>query len=379
MMDFCMSLHPETLLAHAGTISDDASGALLHAPHFVTTFQRAGDGTYPGGYVYTRSGNPTRTLFEDTLARLEGGAACAAFSSGQAATMAILQSLPPESHVLIPESAYFGIGALLETVFSGKSLSYDRVDMTNLFIVKSKIRSETQLIWVETPSNPLCLISDINALAQLAHQNNALLVVDNTLATPLLQNPLKHGADLVMHSVTKYLSGHSDVLAGAVVAKDEALLSGIRQIQTLGGAVMDPFSAWLAMRGMRSLGARMRVHQESAHHVATFLAGHHRVKCVHYPGITSADVQTLISRQMSGYGGLFSFEVFGTAQDALAVTDRVKVFTRATSLGGTESLIEHRHSVEKPPTTTPPTLLRCAIGLEHPDDLIADLAQALAG
>lgn len=373
-----MSLHPETLLAHAGTSVDTNNGAILHPPQMVTTFHRSGDGSYPSGNIYTRSSNPTRRLFEETLATLEGGAACAAFSSGQAATMAILQSLSPDSHVLIPESAYFGIGALLSEVLEGKSLTFDRVDMTNLIEVKAKILPNTRLIWVETPSNPLCLISDIEALARLAHQNEAVLVVDNTLSTPLLQNPLKHGADLVMHSVTKFLSGHSDVLAGAVIAKEETLLQKIRQVQILGGAVMDPFSAWLALRGMRSLGARMRIHQENARLIASFLAGHHRVKCVHYPGLATGDVQTLVAHQMSGYGGLFSFEVYGTAEDALAITSRVKVFTRATSLGGTESLIEHRYSVEKPPTTTPPTLLRCSVGLEHPDDLIEDLAQALS-
>lgn len=368
----------ETLLAHAGAVIDPSSGGILAPIHTATTYLRAEDGSYPHGNVYGRTDNPTRRLFEQTLSALEGGTETAAFASGQAATLAVLQALPAGGHVLIPEDAYFGVGALLSQVFEAKGLAFSRVDQTDVVAVAGALRPETCLIWAETPSNPRCQITDLPALAQLAHQNEALLLVDNTWATPLLQRPFLFGADLVLHSVTKYLSGHSDVLGGAVTTKEKTpLFDQIRLLQGLGGAVMDPFSAWLALRGLRSLGARMRVHCENARALAAFLAQDPRIEKVHYPALPQDEGHVLAQKQMADFGGMLSILVKGGAAEAIQVAAKVKVFVRATSLGGTESLMEHRYSIEKPPTKTPPNLLRISVGLEAVTDLIADLDQAL--
>ena len=372
-------MHPETFLAHAGAEIDPTTRSVVSPIHLSTTYERAVDGSYPGGYVYARSENPTRRQFEQMLATLEGGAECAAFASGQAATLALLHMLPAGSHIIIPEDAYFGIGALLGQTLAPYGFRYSRVDQTNLDAVRAEIRPETRMIWAESPSNPRCLVSDLATLAELAHAHEAQLVVDNTWATALLQRPLELGADWVMHSVTKYLAGHSDVLAGAVVARtSDENWARLRQNQVFGGGVMDPFSAFLTMRGMRSLAARMRVHQENARIVATFLQHHPAIEAVHYPGLPDHPQHEIAKRQMKGFGGMLSVQINGGAAEARRGAASVRVFARATSLGGTESLIEHRASVENPPGQSPANLLRCSIGLEHPDDLVADLDQALA-
>lgn len=371
-------MHLETHLAHAGATPDPATGAVVPPMHLATTYERAADGSYPGGYVYSRADNPTRALFETTLAQLEGGAACAAFASGMAATTAVLQSLRAGDHVLLPEEVYYGVRHLLDAVFADWGLTYTPTDFTDPAAVAAALRPATQLLWAETPSNPQLRITDLAAVADLARQHGALLAVDATWTTPLLLRPLDLGADLVVHSVTKYLAGHSDVLGGAVVAREEeGFFDRVRTVQQSAGAVMDPFSAWLALRGLRSLGARLRVQCANARRLAAFLTHHPKVTRVHFPGLPTHPGHATAATQMADFGGMLSFETVGTAAEAMGVAAQVRVFTQATSLGGTESLIEHRASVEGPTTTAPPTLLRLSCGLEHPDDLIADLEQAL--
>lgn len=373
-------LHIETLIAQAGTRPDKATGAVVPPIHLATTYERDADGAYSRGFIYSRTDNPTRKLFEETLAGLEGGTECAAFSSGMAASMAVLQALRPGDHVVIPDDLYYGVRRVIEELFSDWGLKFTVVDMTNLRTFEAALRAETRLVWAETPSNPMLKITDLSAVAGLTHAAGATLVVDATWTPSLIQRSFDLGADLVVHSVTKYIGGHSDVLGGAVITREESdLFKRIRLVQTAGGAVMDPFSAWLGLRGVRTLSARLRLQCESAGILARFLAGHPRVRTVHYPGLPSHPGHEVASRQMQDFGGMLSFEVEGGREEAMEVAARVRVFTRATSLGGTESLIEHRASTEAQPTRTPEALLRVSVGLEHADDLVADLSQALGG
>lgn len=378
-----------TRLARAGCSPDPETGALTPPIHLATTFERDPDGAYGRGYVYARWDHPTRHLLEDTLAELEASglhqrAEAATFASGMAATAAILQSLRPGDHVLLPDDVYHGTRQLLRETFEPWGLAFSEVNQTDLDAVRAAIRPETRLLWAESPSNPLSRIVDIEALAGIAHEADALLLVDGTWTTPLLQQPLALGADLVLHSATKYLSGHSDVLLGAVIAREGLpLFERIRAQQRLAGSGADGFSCWLLLRGLRSLGARMPLHGRNALAVAEALAAHPCVAAVHYAGLPSHPQHALARRQMNdgtlGFGGMLAFQVEGGEAEALAVAARVRLFTRATSLGGTESLIEHRASIESKPTPTPENLLRVSVGLEHADDLIADLAHALAG
>ena len=371
--------HLETLLAHAGCQVDPQTGAVVSPLHLSTTFERAEDGSFPHGHHYARSSNPTRNQLEETLARLEGGAGCVACASGMAATMAVLQALRPGDHLILPDDVYFGVRHLVTSLFEAWGLTYTAVDLTNLDALEAALRPETRLVWAETPSNPLLKVTDLAALADRVRTSRARLIVDSTWMTPLLQRPLDLGADLVLHSVTKYLAGHADVLGGAVVAKEEDdFFERVRAVQAAAGPVMDPFSAWLSLRGMRSLAARLRVQCASAGRLAAFLSDHDGVTRVHYPGLPSHPSHEVARRQMKDFGGMLSFEVAGSEADAMAVAARLQVFTRATSLGSTESLIEHRASIEAPPSLTPKTLLRVSVGLEHVDDLLADLSQALA-
>lgn len=371
--------HLETLLAHAGCQVDPQTGAVVSPLHLSTTFERAEDGSFPHGYHYARSSNPTRNQLEATLAELEGGAGCVACASGMAASMAVLQALRPGDHLILPDDVYFGVRHLVTSLFEAWGLTYTAVDLTNLDVLEAALRPETRLVWAETPSNPLLKITDLAAVADRVRTSEARLIVDSTWTTPLLQRPLDLGADLVLHSVTKYLAGHADVLGGAVIARDEDdFFERIRNVQAAAGPVMDPFSAWLSLRGMRSLAARLRVQCTSAGRLAAFLDDHPGVTRVHYPGLPSHPGHDVAQRQMEDFGGMLSFEVDGSEADAMAVAARLKVFTRATSLGSTESLIEHRASIEAPPSPTPKTLLRVSVGLEHVDDLLADLSQALA-
>ena len=368
----------ETLAIHTGAEPDEATGAVTPPIHLSTTFQREADGSYPHGYVYTRSENPNRRALERLLATLEGGSAAAAFSSGSAAAGAVFRTLRPGEHALVPDDMYHGVRKLLKEVFVPWGLELSFVDMSDLGAVERALQENTRLVWLETPSNPLLKITDIEGVAELAHGAGALVACDNTWTPPPLQPAFSLGADLVMHSTTKYLSGHSDVLGGVVVAKrDDEPFDRIRAVQTLEGAVPSPFDCWLTTRGVRTLPYRMRGHCENAAKVAAFLHEHPKVARVHYPGLESHPGHEVAVKQMQGFGGMLSVEVAGGAEAAMRVAAGVRVFTRATSLGGVESLIEHRASTEGPDSKTPPGLLRLSIGLEHPDDLVADLKGAL--
>ncbi len=371
--------HLETRIAQAGCEIDPRTGAVTPPIHLTTTFERAVDGSYPHGFTYARWGNPTRNLFEETLADLEGGEAAAAFGSGMAAASTVLMALKPGDHLVVGDDVYHTVRAQLRDTWAAWGLTWTEVDQCDVAGVTAALRPQTRLVWIETPSNPMGKIADIAALAAVARAHGAALLVDGTWTTPYLQRPLELGADLVLHSVTKYLAGHSDVLCGAVVSRsaDHPLFLRIRALQAGAGAVAAPFDCWLALRGMRSLAARIRLQCESARRIADFLLGHARVARVYYPGLPGHPGHAVAARQMTDFGAMLSFEVDGREEDAIEVAARVRVFTRATSLGGTESLIEHRASIESQPTRTPPTLLRLSVGLESADDLIEDLVQAL--
>jgi cystathionine gamma-synthase len=370
----------ETLAVHAGAQVDPATGAVAPAIYPSTTFERDADGSFPHGHIYTRSSAPNRSALEASLTALEGGAAAVAFSSASAATSAVFQSLAPGDHVVAPTDAYFGTGRLLRDVFAGWGLQSSFVDMTDLRAVEAAVHANTKLLWAESPSNPLWKIADLARLGAIARAAGARFVVDNTTATPILQSPFKHGADLIVHATTKYLGGHTDVLGGALVVRERGpWLDRLRLLQTSGGAVPSPFDCWLVLRGIRTLPYRVRAQAAHALVMATFLAAHPRVEAVHYPGLASHPGHDVARRQMSMFGGMLSLQIKGGVDAAMAVAAKVRLFTRATSFGGTESLLEHRASVEGPGTTTPPNLLRVSIGLEHPDDLTEDLAQALGG
>ena len=368
----------ETLSVRAGCEPDAATGAIIPPIHLSTTFERAPDGSFPSGNIYSRQGNPNRLALEKILAELEGGTVSISFPSGMAAIIAVFSALEPGDHVIAPVDAYFGTGILLREHFSRTGLRSSFADMTDLDAVSAAITPETKLIWIETPSNPLISITDIEGVVKIAKEAGAKVVCDNTWATPLLQRPLDLGADMVMHSTTKYLSGHCDVMGGAIVAKEDGpLVERIRFMQKVGGAIPSPFDCWLVVRGIRTMPCRVRVHCENAKVVARFLDGHEKVERVHFPGLPGDPGHPVAARQMNDFGGMLSFVVDGGRDRAFAVAAGLRIFTRATSLGGPESLIEHRASIEGDDSTTPEGLLRCSIGLEHPDDLIEDLDRAL--
>ena len=367
----------ETLAVHAGHEVDPATGAVATPIHLSTTFERNAEGNYPHGYIYGRSANPTRNALETALAALEGGAEAAAFASGLAASSAVLQSLSTGDHVIAPTDVYHGMTKLLREVYERWGLEVSFVDMTQLDAVKAAAKKTTKLIWIETPSNPLLKITDIAAVAEISHAAGAICACDNTWA-PIVQQPLDLGCDLVMHSTTKYLGGHSDVTGGAIIARTATdFFARLREIQTTCGGVPSPFDCWLILRGMRSLPWRLRGHCENAATIAVWLADHARIEKVHYPALESHPGHEIAARQMSASGGMLSFEVRGGREAAMAVAARTRLFIQATSLGGVESLIEHRASIKGEDPRTPQGLLRLSVGLEHPDDLIEDLAQAL--
>ena len=368
----------ETLAVHAGHGVDPATGAVVDPIHLSTTFEREADGTYPRGYLYSRNGNPNRNGLETALAALEGGEACATFGSGLAAVTAIFQGLQPGDHVLAPLDIYHGTANVLKHLFAKWQVSASFVDMTQLDVVAAALQPNTRIVWIETPSNPLLQCVDIAALADMAHQAGARAIADNTFASPVLQRPLELGCDMVMHATTKYLGGRSDVLGGAVVSKlNDDAFAQVRTAQLFGGGVPSPFDCWLVMRSLPTLPYRIQAHCANAMKVAQFLDSHPKVSKVHYPGLENNAFHALAKKQMSGFGGMLSFEAKAGKEAAMAVAQHVEVFTRATSLGGVESLIEHRASIEGPDSKTPQGLLRVSVGLEHADDLIDDLAQAL--
>ena len=342
-------MHFETLAVHAGASPDPATGAVMPAIHLSTTFQRSPDGSFPSGYAYIRDANPNRQALEAALASLEGGASAVAFASGMAATMAVLQALAPGDHVVAPLDAYFGTSKLLREHFSPWGLEVSFVDMTDLSAVRAALRPNTRLIWTETPSNPTIAVTDLKAVVAVAKSARVLTACDNTWATPFLQRPLALGIDLVMHSTTKYLSGHCDVMGGVVVTREAGpLAERLRSVQVVGGAVPSPFDSWLVLRGIRTLPWRMRAHCQNAQVIAEFLHKHANVERVYYPGLPDHPGYDIARRQMSGWGGMLSFQVRGGRDAAMAVAARVGLFTRATSLGGPHSLIEHRASIEGP-------------------------------
>jgi cystathionine gamma-synthase len=369
----------ETKAIHAGMSVDPQTGALAPPLHLSTTFQRNEEGDPSRGYSYVRDGNPTQDRLEDALAALDGGAAALAFGSGMAAGAALLQALPAGAHLLLPDDCYYGYRGLADDYFERWSLTFDVVAMEDLDAVRRAMRAETRLIWAESPSNPLLKVVDLAALAGVAHENGAQLVVDGTFATPALQRPIELGADVVLHSTTKYLGGHTDVQGGALVFREKgAWMEETQHVRKLVGGVASPFNSWLVLRGIRTLAARMRVHSENGAIVARFLEKHPRVEAVYYPGLETHPRHEVARRQMSAFGGMLSFLVRGGRAAALAVAAKTRLFTRATSLGGVESLIEHRQSSEGEGSRTAENLLRVSVGLEHPEDLVADLEQALA-
>lgn len=368
----------ETLAVHAGQAIDPATGAVSPPIYLSTTFERDVEGGYPRGFMYTRNNNPNRQALEAGISAVEGGVAAAAFASGSGATMSIFQALAPGDHVLAHVDAYYGTSRILREIFVRWGLEADFIDMSDLAAVKKALRpNKTKLAWMETPSNPLLKIVDLAAVSELVHDAGALCVCDNTWA-PILQRPFDLDVDLIMHSTTKYFGGHCDVLGGIVVAKSENdLFRRAREIQYEAGAVPSPFDCWLILRGMRTLPWRMRAHSENAMKVATFLGQHRQVARVHYPGLPSHPGHEIAAKQMSMFGGMMSFEVKNGRDLAMKLAAKTKIFIRATSLGGVESLIEHRASIEGPASTSPEGLLRLSIGLENADDLIEDLDQAL--
>ncbi|HET7586977.1 MAG TPA: aminotransferase class I/II-fold pyridoxal phosphate-dependent enzyme [Gammaproteobacteria bacterium] len=372
-------LHPDTLAVHAGREVDAETGAIALPVHPSTTFERAADGSFPHGHIYTRYANPTRSHLETCLAALEGGVEAAAFGSGTAAAMTVFQALGPDAHVVASADAYHGILRLLREVMAPWRLAVSLVDTSDLEAVRAAIRPETRLLWAETPSNPLLKISDLDALADIARNAGAISVCDNTFATPVLQRPLDHGFDLVMQSTTKYLGGHSDVLGGALVARQaDEFWAQLRFLQGAGGAVPSPFDCWLILRGAATLPLRVRAQSANAARLAEHLDAHPAVEQVYYPGLETHPGHALAARQMNGFGGVLSFTVTGGEAAAVKTAARVRLVRRATSLGGVESLIEHRASIEGPETQTPRNLLRLSVGVEHVEDLIADLNEALS-
>jgi cystathionine gamma-synthase len=369
----------ETLAIHAGREPDPATGAVREPLHLSTTFERDADGSYPRGYSYSRSGNPNRSTLERAVAALEQGVDAVAFASGSQATLAAFSLAAPGGRIVCSADCYHGTAKQLREIVPRWGVDVEFVDITRLDLVAQALSVTTSLLWFETPSNPLLRVADIAALVELARAQGTRVGVDNTFASPVLQQPLTLGADLVMHSTTKYLGGHSDVLGGILVTRDDGPeLAALRDYQGTAGGVPSPFDCWLVLRSLATLPLRVRTQAASALQVAQFLRGHPRVERVHYAGLPDHPGHAIAARQMhGGFGGVLSFEVAGGRERAMAVAAGTELFTRATSLGGVESLIEHRQSVEGLHSQTPGGLLRVSIGLEHVDDLIADLEQAL--
>lgn len=373
----------ETLAIHAGQEPDPATGAVVPPIYAVSTYKQDGVGGLRAGYEYSRSANPTRTALEEAMAAVEGGSRGLAFASGLAAEDAILRTVcGPGDHVIIPNDAYGGTYRLFAKVHERWGLHYDPVPLGDLAAVAAAVTQKTKIIWVETPTNPLLGIADIAALAQLATECGALLVVDNTFASPYLQQPLALGADIVVHSTTKYVGGHSDVVGGALVARDAGLGEELAYHQNAMGAVAGPFDAWLTLRGLKTLGVRMDRHCDNAERVVDLLLAHPRVTSVLYPGLADHPGHEVAAKQMRRFGGMVSFRVAGGEAEAVELCDRTRLFILGESLGGVESLIEHpgrmtHASVAGSPLEVPGDLVRLSVGIESIDDLLADLTQAL--
>jgi cystathionine gamma-synthase len=370
----------ETRAIHAGQEPEALYGS-VNVPIYQTSTYAQDEVGQPKRWDYGRGGNPTREAFQVALAALEGGTHGFAFASGMAAETTLLLTLRPGDHVILANDVYGGTYRLLANVLSDWGLASTTVDLADETALREAIRPTTKLVWIETPSNPMLKIIDLAAVATIAHDAGARVVVDNTFATPALQRPLEHGGDAVVHSVTKYLGGHSDLIGGAIVTSDPEWIERLGFLTNALGAVPGPMDAFLALRGLKTLAVRMRAHCDNARAVAAFLASHPKVTAVHYPGLASHPGHLIAARQMSDFGGMVSFQVESDAE-ALALVTRTKVFFLAESLGGVESLIEvpgpmTHASVAGSPLETPGDLVRLSVGIEHPDDLIADLAHAL--
>jgi cystathionine gamma-synthase len=373
---------PETLAAQALGWIDEQTRALIPPIHLATTYLRDPDNQYRSGRAYSRADNPSYDQAEALLAALEGGAAALTFASGMAAATAVFLALRPGDHVVAPKVMYWGLRKWLLTTAREWGLAVDLVDATDLAAIAGALQpGRTRLLWLETPANPTWVITDIAAAAALAHKAGALVAIDSTVATPVLTRPLALGADIVMHSATKYLNGHSDVVAGALVtARRDAVWERITALRASQGGILGPLEAWLLLRGMRTLFVRVARSCASAQRLAAHFNGHPRVAAVLYPGLSDSPGHAIAARQMQGgFGGMLSIRVAGGEAAAIATAARVAIWKRATSLGGVESLVEHRASIEGPDSPAPPDLLRLSLGLEAVEDLIADLERALAG
>jgi cystathionine gamma-synthase len=374
----------DTLAIHAGQEPDALTGAVAVPIYQTSTYKQDGVGGLRGGYEYSRSANPTRTALEAALAALEQGSRGFAFASGLAAEDTLLRAVcRPGDHVIVPGDAYGGTFRLMARVLTNWGLQYTPVPLADLDAVRAAVRPETKVIWCETPTNPLLGIADIAALASLAHEHGARLAVDNTFASPYLQQPIALGADVVVHSMTKYLGGHSDVVGGALITADEELAEQLAFHQNSMGAVAGPFDSWLVLRGIKTLGVRMDRHCSNAGRVVEFLLEHPGVSDVLYPGLPQHPGHETAAKQMRGFGGMVSFRLRGGEEAALKVCSLTEVFTLGESLGGVESLIEHpgrmtHASVAGSPLEVPNDLVRLSVGIENVEDLLADLAQALA-
>jgi cystathionine gamma-synthase len=376
------TLHPATLAAQGLGSTDASTGAVVLPIHTATTFLRDPDNQYRRGRGYGRADNPSYDQPQALLTALEGGAATLLFSSGMAAAAAVFQCLPRDAHVVAPRVMYWGLRAWLRNFAEAWGIAVDFVDATSLDALRHAVRPDrTRLIWIETPANPLWSITDIAGAADIAHNAGALLAVDGTAATPVLTRPLAVGADLVMHSATKYLNGHSDVIAGTLTtAREDAFWARLRTARSSGGAILGSFEAYLLLRGMRTLFPRVERACRSALQIAEALSQNPRVLDVLYPGLPGHPGHAVAARQMTGgFGGMLSMRVRGGAEAAIAAAARVEIWKRATSLGGVESLVEHRASVEGADSPAPPDLLRLSVGIEDLRDLIADLESALGG
>jgi cystathionine gamma-synthase len=372
-----------TRAIHAGQDPDPSTGSVIVPIHATSTFAQDGVGGSRQGYEYARTGNPTRTALETCLAALEGGRHGRAFASGMAATDALLRATcRPGDHVVIPDDAYGGTFRLIDKVFRHWGVEHTPVPLSDTEAVRAALRPNTRLLWCETPTNPLLNIADIGALAGLAREAGARLVVDNTFASPYLQTPLGLGADVVLHSTTKYLGGHSDVVGGALVTDDDALDEQLAFLQNGAGAVPGPFDAWLTLRGIRTLAVRMDRHCDNAERVVAALRAHPQVTGVRYPGLETHPGHDVAVKQMRRFGGMVSFTVRGGVEAALAVCSRTRLFTLAESLGGVESLIEHPGRMTHASTAgsqleVPADLVRLSVGIEDTTDIVDDLLQAL--
>ncbi|MBW4719186.1 cystathionine gamma-synthase [Saccharothrix obliqua] len=372
-----------TRAIHAGQEPDPTTGSVIVPIHATSTYAQDGVGGLRGGFEYSRTGNPTRTALEECLAALEGGRHGRAFASGMGATDAALRAMcRPGDHVVIPNDAYGGTFRLIDKVFAHWGVEHTPVPLSDVDAVRAAIRPNTKVVWVETPTNPLLNIADIALLAQVAHSAGARLVVDNTFASPYLQSPLALGADVVLHSTTKYVGGHSDVVGGALVTSDDELDAEFGFLQNGAGAVPGPFDAWLTLRGIKTLQVRMEKHSDNAELVAAALQRHPKVTSVLYPGLPEHPGHEVAAKQMRRFGGMISFTVEGGEEAALRVCSRTRLFTLAESLGGVESLIEHPGRMTHASTAgsllqVPDDLIRISVGIESGDDLVADLLAAL--